>query len=352
MRDVKSRVYFEQMKGRGTRTILPTDLRVATPSAEHKTHFVIVDAVGVCENDKTDSRPLERKRSVPFDKLVRNVALGIRDEDALTSLAGRLARLDRRLDSRDRQRIEAAAGGKPLKQLINDLLDAVDADKQIERARELFGTETPAPGQVEQATEELVKAACAPFDDPKLRNTLIEIKQRSEQIIDVVSIDDLLHAGFNAQASEKARAVVNTFRQFIEDNGDELTALQIIYSRPYGLRQVTYEQIKELAEAEARVTEALRAYAWRAGDGQHVSRRLFAEDAMQGMAFVDLLQRSFDVVLMNPPFGAASVGSKEYIKHAYPRTKNDLYSAFVERGLELLREGGYLGAITSRPVSF
>lgn len=106
------------------------------------------------------------------------------------------------------------------------------------------------------------------------------------------------------------------------------------------------------AEAEARVVGALRAYARRAGNGRHVSRRLFAEDALQGIAFVDLLQRPFDVVLMNPPFGAASVASKDYIARAYPRTKNDLYAAFVERGLELLREGGYLGAITSRTGFF
>jgi len=106
------------------------------------------------------------------------------------------------------------------------------------------------------------------------------------------------------------------------------------------------------ADAEARVVEALRAYARRAGDGQHVTRRLFADDAIQGMAFVDLVQRPFDVVLMNPPFGAASVGSKEYIKKTYPRTKNDLYAAFVERGLELLRPGGFLGAITSRTGFF
>jgi len=106
------------------------------------------------------------------------------------------------------------------------------------------------------------------------------------------------------------------------------------------------------AEAESRVVEALRAYARRAGNGRHVSRRLFAADALQGIAFVDLLQQPFDVVLMNPPFGAASVGSKEYIKRAYPRTKNDLYAAFVERGLELLRDGGYLGAITSRTGFF
>lgn len=106
------------------------------------------------------------------------------------------------------------------------------------------------------------------------------------------------------------------------------------------------------AEAEDRVVDALRAYSQRAGNGQNVTRRLFADDAVQGMAFVDLLQRPFDVVLMNPPFGAASLGAKEYITANYPRTKNDLYAAFVERGLQILRPGGYLGAITSRTGFF
>jgi hypothetical protein len=106
------------------------------------------------------------------------------------------------------------------------------------------------------------------------------------------------------------------------------------------------------AEAEERVLAALREYAARAGRGADVTRRLFADDAAQGMAFIDLLQEPFDVVLMNPPFGAASSGSKAYINKAYPRTKNDLYAAFVERGLELLRPGGYLGAITSRTGFF
>jgi hypothetical protein len=83
-----------------------------------------------------------------------------------------------------------------------------------------------------------------------------------------------------------------------------------------------------------------------------VTRQLFSHDAIQGFAFVDLLQRPFDVVLMNPPFGAPSLGSKDYITRAYPRTKNDLYAAFVERGLELLGNCGMLGAITSRTGFF
>jgi len=87
MRDVKSRIYFEQMKGRGTRTLSPTELNAVTPDAKHKTHFIIIDAVGVCESDKTDSRPLERKPGVPFDKLLFSIALGNRDTDSITSLA-------------------------------------------------------------------------------------------------------------------------------------------------------------------------------------------------------------------------------------------------------------------------
>jgi type I restriction enzyme R subunit len=249
MRDVKSRVYFEQMKGRGTRTLSPTELNAVTPDATHKTHFVIIDAVGVCENDKTDSRPLERKRSVPFDKLITSVALGNRDEDTLTSLAGRLARLDREIGETDKKEIEGAAKGRLLKQIINSLLDAVDPDKKMEKAKQIFGTDTPTEQQIKKASEEQTKEACAPFDNPDLRNTIIDIKRRSEQIIDTVSKDAVILAGFDDKAKEKARTIVDTFKKFIEDNKDELTALQIIYSKPYGKRYLTYQEIKQLADA-------------------------------------------------------------------------------------------------------
>lgn len=135
MRDIHSSVYFEQMKGRGTRTISDTDLKSVTGDAESKTHFVIVDAVGVCESDKTDSRPLERKRSVSFDKLLGSVAMGVRDTDTLTSLAGRLARFDRELDEASHKEIEKQSGGKKLKEVINELLDAVDPDKQRKKQK-------------------------------------------------------------------------------------------------------------------------------------------------------------------------------------------------------------------------
>ena len=123
LRDVRSRVYFEQMKGRGTRVLTPTDLQaVSGADARAKTHFVIVDAVGVCESDKTDSRPLEKKPTVAFDKLLLGVALGKRDEDTLTTLAGRLARLDREISRDEAKTLSTIAGGKSLAEMSATLV--------------------------------------------------------------------------------------------------------------------------------------------------------------------------------------------------------------------------------------
>lgn len=248
MRNVKSRIYFEQMKGRGTRTIIPDDLQSVTPDAQYKTHFVIVDAIGVCENDKTDSRPLERKRSVPFERLIQSVALGGADEDTLTSLAGRLAQLNNRLDEKDKTLIEEVSG-RPLGDIVNTLLDTVDPDKKIELAKESFNTEKPTEEEIQKASRELVHKVEEIFDNPDVRSTLIEIKQRNEQTIDTVSKDKVLYSGFDSQATEHARTIIDTFKQFIVDNRDELTALQMIYGKPYRTRHLTFNQIRELAEA-------------------------------------------------------------------------------------------------------
>jgi hypothetical protein len=115
------------------------------------------------------------------------------------------------------------------------------------------------------------------------------------------------------------------------------------------LSGVTDETIFQ--DAEETILEALRRFAESAG-GADARRRLFAGDAAQGMALIDLVRTRFDVVLMNPPFGAASLAAKKEFEKAYPRTKNDIYAAFVERGIQLLHPGGLLGAITSRTGFF
>jgi len=163
MRDVKSIGYYEQMIGRGTRTISSTDFKAVTPDADNKTHFVIVDAVGVSSSPKIDHRPLDRKKSATFEGLLRDVAVGIRDEDTLATLVSRLARMDRELKDKDRDEIKEAADGKPLKQITNRLLDAIDPDRQEERAKEIFKTETPTKDQIQEAVKELVKIACEPL---------------------------------------------------------------------------------------------------------------------------------------------------------------------------------------------
>ncbi len=116
------------------------------------------------------------------------------------------------------------------------------------------------------------------------------------------------------------------------------------------LSEIKDETFWERAEQEA--LNELERYARSSMETNQVTRQLFSHDAIQGFAFVNLFLKPFDVVLMNPPFGTPSIGSKEYITKNYPRTKNDLYAAFVERGLDLLAPGGYLGAITSRTGFF
>ena len=263
MRNIRSRVYFEQMKGRGTRTISSTDLHAVTPDTHHKTRFVIVDAVGVCENDKTDSRPLERKRSLPFDKLLESVMLGNRDPDTLTSLAGRLAQFDREIGDDGRKQIAEVSGGVSLQGMIHTLFDAIDPDKHQlpiasptgvlapEHIRLLL--ESPAESltqeQIQVRTNWLISEACKPFDNPDVRNTLIDLKRQQEQTIDTVSQDNVTFAGFDQGAEAWAEQRVESFKQFIEENRDELTAIQILYSKPYGQRHLTYQQVQQLAQA-------------------------------------------------------------------------------------------------------
>jgi hypothetical protein len=118
------------------------------------------------------------------------------------------------------------------------------------------------------------------------------------------------------------------------------------------VRYVPGEGVSFWQRAEALVLEALRDYATHAANGGRLQRQLFADDAAQGFAFIDLCQKRFDVVLMNPPFGDSSKTGKAIIEKHYPRTKNDLYAAFVERGLNRLHRAGLLGAITSRTGFF
>lgn len=247
MRSVKSRGFFDQMKGRGVRVIPDTEFQSVTPDSKKKTHFVIVDAVGVCERDKSDSRPLERKKSVPFDRLVESVALGNREPDVLQSLAGRLARLERALDVTSQKEL-TALGGKTLGAIAGELLNALDPDVIEARAKD--GKDTyydPAASELKKAREELCNEAAALIAaNPEYRKMLVDAQQASEQTIDTVSRDEVIEAGFSQAALDAAKGLVQSWEEFIQENKNEITAIQILYNHKKHLR---YEELKELATA-------------------------------------------------------------------------------------------------------
>jgi len=253
MRMVRSSGYFEQMKGRGVRVMPDDDLRRVTRDAPAKTHFVIVDAIGVTESEMIDiPPPLERKRSVPLARLIEQVAWGAADPATLSSLAYRLSKLDKVLSPAQREQIAAVGDGQSLAQIVRRLIRASDPDAPIDHARQCAGLPLdamPDEAQIARAREELIEVAVVPIgSNVDLRNALVEMQARSEQVIDTVSKDEMIAAGFSAEATERNRAMTRDFRAYIEAHQDEITALQILFNRPYGA-QLHFRDIKELAAA-------------------------------------------------------------------------------------------------------
>lgn len=222
MRDVRSKNYFEQMVGRGTRTICVDDLQKVTPSAtENKDHFVIVDAVGVTKSKKSETRSLERKPTVSMKELMMNVALGDKSEDTLTSLANRISRLDKQMTDKEHKEFKKNVGTSA-RDLANNLLNAFDEDVIAEKAKSLIMSDVPTQQDLEKAQKELLNEATKPFYNPDNRNFIENIRRSHDQVIDTVNLDSVVYAGFDSQREENADKVITTFREFIEENKDEI----------------------------------------------------------------------------------------------------------------------------------
>ena len=259
LRAVKSRTFFEQMKGRGVRVINPTDLKTVTPDAVAKDHFVIVDCVGACESELSDTFSLDREPNADLakvftslDKAMKQVAFGASGEAIASTLAGKLSRLDRRLSEEQREALRQASGGASLKEITGGIVKALDPDVQIEVARaklKLPAEVTPPPEAVMETKEEILREALKPLAaNPALREKILEVKKRAEQVIDNVSQDKLIEAGFSGDAKENAKTLVGNFEDFIRKHKDEITALQVLYARPHSKR-LTFEDVKALADA-------------------------------------------------------------------------------------------------------
>jgi type I restriction enzyme R subunit len=248
MRSVKSRTYFEQMIGRGVRVIDDTDFQAVTDDAKHKDRFVVVDAVGVTAGPLAETmQPLERKPGLSLQSLLKMVGFGNKDPEAASTLAGRLARLDKRLTKDDREQLTALAGGVDLGTIAHGIVEALDPDHHAEVAAQ--GSGGP---DGEAAVDSLLSAALEPLaTNPDLRNAIVEVRKSYEQTIDEVSKDAVLFAGHSQAGREQAAELVSSFKKYIEEHRDEIKALEILYSRPYSER-LTYDGIKELARAIGR----------------------------------------------------------------------------------------------------
>jgi type I restriction enzyme, R subunit len=245
MRDVRSGTYFEQMKGRGARSMNDADFASVTPDASHKERFVIVDAVGVTEHDFVDAAPLERDKSISLAKLLERAANFEITADEVSTLASRIARLSRELTPSESAELDALSG-VPLQSITQQLVRIADPDELaaiVERAP----LDADGNKETRKAMKEFIRELVTPLaGNAPLRQRLLEIRQSHNILVDEVSKDVLLSAE-GVVDTGKAKSLVESWLQYLEDNRDEITAIQMLYSKPQGV-QVTFKEIKELAE--------------------------------------------------------------------------------------------------------
>ncbi len=250
MRAVKSRAFFEQMKGRGVRIMKADDLQSVTPDAQAKDHFVIVDAVGVCEQDKTDSRPMEQKPTVSFEKLLQAVAFGNTEDDVLTSRAGRLARMEHRISPEDDQKIRARQRRlrpqRPQPTASSNPSTPTPLDQQINVA---WAERSEARGI--SAAGAQPRSATQP-KSPRGRQTPIRPAAARPARPAEAQVGNR-HRHHQRRRSARRRLLARSprprqrpgpvLRAIHRDHKDEITALQVLYSKPYKHR-ITFEAVK------------------------------------------------------------------------------------------------------------
>jgi type I restriction enzyme R subunit len=245
MRDVRSGTYFEQMKGRGARSMDDASFTAMTPDATHKERFVIVDAVGVTEHDFVDAAPLDRVKSASLKSLLEKVATFTITADETATLASRISRLSRELTPNENAELETLAG-MPLQDISQSLVRIADPDTI---ASVIENAPPNAFGEIDtqKAMQEFIAEIIQPLaSNPQLRQRILEIRLSHDVLIDEVSRDVLLDAHGVVDTSI-ARSVVESWLQYLEENRDEITAIQLLYSKPKGVN-VNFKQLKELAE--------------------------------------------------------------------------------------------------------
>jgi type I restriction enzyme R subunit len=242
MRDVRSAQYFEQMKGRGARTIPPADFQAVTADADTKTRFVIVDAIGVTEHDFVEP-PLNRVRGVSLRKLLEKVANLTISESETATLASRLAALELQLRPAERIELDRVAG-RPLREVVRGLVDAVDPDRQAQALANLPDAERA------DVIDALIEASIKPLAaNPELRARILELRQAHDRVIDEVTRDVLVDAHGVVDTS-RARSIVESWSRYLHEHRDEISAIELMAQAKS--RQVPFASIKELTDRIAR----------------------------------------------------------------------------------------------------
>ena len=332
MRDVRSKNFYEQMVGRGTRTLSLEDLKKVSPSAtESKDHFVIVDAVGVTNSKKIETKSFERKLGISLKELMLNVALGDDSEDTLNSLAERITRLDKRLTKKEQKDFVVIVGASA-RDIAYNLLHAHDEDTIFERAQELASSDAPNEKEIKKAQKSLLREATDPFFNPDARDFIENVHKNHTQIIDSVNIDSVLFAGYDSQKDENVSKTILTFREFIEENKDEIIALRIIYNESYKDRPMVIQQLKALYETlqqkNLTVDRVWEAYATK--DIEKVKKR---STMAQITDLISLIRYEMGVVTELSPF--ADCVNQNFKDWTFK--KNAGYLQFTEEQMDWLR---------------
>ncbi|MDR0622351.1 MAG: DEAD/DEAH box helicase family protein [Deltaproteobacteria bacterium] len=273
MRDVRSKNYFEQMLGRATRTLDYENLHRVSPSAKSaKLGFIVVDAVGVTKSMKITSRQLERKEKTTLKELMEMVAHGAQDDDTLVTLAGRLTNLDKIMTPAEKEKFRELCGEESINlgitlengtqvpcsdteispaAIAKTLFKALDVDIVTEVALKEYGiddSESLTDEQLLETTQQIAIAALAPFKNPKLRNFLEGIFKKIDQIVDNDNLDQVTFSGWDKMSSQQAVDTIYVFDCFINDNKNQIDALEVIDNGNIFRRPLMFRMVETLNE--------------------------------------------------------------------------------------------------------
>lgn len=240
LRGVSSATYFEQMKGRGARTIDPDEFQRVTPDARTKEKFLLVDPVGVTDSPLVDAKPLQpaTQRQVSLEKLLNRAASQGITVDEAAALASRLSKLDLQITPAEREELAELAGGETLKQTAQGLERATDEEAQ-ENALQIGG-----PAAQRQLVLDAVRTLA---EHPELRSRILTIRRKYDLPYDEHTLDRVLSVEARLIGEQSSQQMVEDWRQYMRDNADEIAALRVAFSEPTRNPAEVYKSLKRLA---------------------------------------------------------------------------------------------------------